>query len=114
MNFLILPGQLRLALVLCWAGFSGGILYDLCTLAGRVKSVRWFADLLFGLLCWGMAAGVLGYMGEDGIRPAAVGFWCFGFCLYRLGVRRAAGYCFRFLCGRKTRPGGEQYTSERK
>lgn len=108
MNFLILPGQLRLALLLCYGGLAGGLVYDVCSLGRKVRGLGWLMDLLFSLFSCALLGCILGWMGEDRVRPAAVLFFAAGFFLYRLGVHRSGMWLFRQLHSRKKQTNGEQ------
>lgn len=101
MNFVILPGQLRLALCLCYAGMAAGALYDLMFFLRRVKGVRQAADLLFGLAAGVMYFAALFYCREERLRLMGLFFFLTGYGLYRMGPGRLIRFCFRSVSGRK-------------
>ncbi len=112
MNFLILPGQLRLSLVLLYGGLAAGLLYDALWFMRKRKWLLPIGDLLFSLCLWGIYTVSLGLMGEEKIRPVTMGIFALGFCLYRLGIHQGARLCFRRISGRKKEAGGEHYTQD--
>lgn len=97
MNFVILPGQLRLALCLCYGGMVGGVLYDVLSPLRKSRYICWAADLLFGLLTAGGYALALAYCRETKIRLPGLLFYAVGFGLYRMGIRRLGLVIFRFV-----------------
>lgn len=101
MSFVILPGQLRLALCLCYAGMAAGLVYDFLFFLRRVKGVRQAAEMLFGLAAGGMYFAALFYCREERLRLPGVLFFLMGYGLYAVGVRRGIRFCIRRILGRK-------------
>lgn len=101
MNFVILPGQLQLALGLCYAGMAAGMLYDLMFLLRRVRGVRQAADMLFGLAAGVMYFSVLLYCREERLRVMGLFFFLVGYGLYWMGPGRLIRFCFHRISGRK-------------
>lgn len=108
MNFVILPGQLHLTLLLLYAGMAGGIWYDISRLPAHFPGPVWLWDMVFSLALWALYAMVMGMMGETQVRPVTVALFGGGFWLYRAGIHRAAVWCFQKISGRKKAADGEQ------
>lgn len=101
MNFTVLPGQLRLALGLCYAGMAAGFVYDLLFLLRKVKGVRQAADVLFGLTAGGMYFAALLYCREERLRLPGLLFFLLGYGLHSVGLRRGIRFCVGRILGRK-------------
>lgn len=101
MNFVLLPGQLRLALCLCYAGMAAGAVYDVLWPMRRVKGIRQAADMLFGLLAGSLYAWVLTFCRESALRMPGLLFFLMGIGLYAVGPGRMIRFCFHRLFGRK-------------
>lgn len=101
MSFVILPGQLRLALCLSYAGMAAGLLYDLMFFLRRMKGVRQAVDMLFGLAAGSMYFSALMYCREDRLRVMGLFFFLTGYGLYRMGPGRLIRFCFHRISGRK-------------
>lgn len=99
MNFVILPHQLRLMLVLCYGGMAAGLWYDLMGILRR--GALWLADMMFSLGACALYTLLMGALGETGIRPVTILFFCGGFLVYRQGIHALARGCINFLRSRK-------------
>lgn len=108
MNFLILPGQWQLTVLLFQAGLAGGLWYDLTRLPARWPGPGWLWDGIAAVGLCALYTLVMGHMGETGVRPITVCLFAAGFLLYWMAVHRLGGHCFGKIFGRKKTEDGEQ------
>ncbi len=108
MTFFETGGQARVFLLLLYAGFLSGALYDGARGLRRVlpRFLRFLPDMIWCLLTAAACALALAAGGEGRARLYALLGLCCGAGIYCLGLRRAGLCLLRFLQGRKKeRPG---------
>ena len=91
MIFFETAGQSRIFLLLLYAGFGAGVLFDLMQAARRI-SPRWLRpvwDVLWCLMAGAACALALALGGEHVLRLYALLGLCCGAGVYSLGLRRA-------------------------
>lgn len=101
MNFLILPGQFRLVLCLCYAGMASACMYDFLYPFRKVSGLRQISDLVFGLATGLFYFSALFYCREEKLRLMGLFFFLTGFGLYRMGPGQLIRFCFHRISGRK-------------
>ncbi len=112
MIFFETAGQARTFLLLLYAGFGAGLLYDALALVCRrfPAWARTGADVLWCLLTACACAFALAVGGERAARLYALLGLCCGGLLYALGLRRMLQACVRWMkrFQKNVSPGSDQ------
>ena len=113
MTFFETVGQARVFLLLLYAGFLSGALYDGARglRRGLPKFLRFLPDMIWCLLTAAACALALAAGGEGRVRLYALLGLCCGAGIYCLGIRRAGLYLLRFL--KKQKPKSMEKHAER-
>lgn len=101
MNFVVLPGQLRLALCLCYTGMASALIYDALFPLRRGRACLVAADMVYGLVTGGMYALAHAFCGDVQPRLPGLIFFAVGFGLYRMGPGRMGRFLLARFAGRK-------------